>query len=208
MPTHIKIKDSGDIDRDLLCDTSGRLITEGSIGGVVPQLDDTDKLAVSLYGNDAAAGDKPVNVSAAGDLEVDLVKISGVASGNLAGQTALALEAASTSSRTSSDVTNVIHRTLRATLVTANKVGTIATYKLSLEHKFDGTNYVAIWTASSTVTDNGTTTYSFGPGVADIGATAEAVETSIPAIFRLKLIVAFADGSNNMDTSVFYDLGV
>jgi len=32
------------------------------VGGVAPQLDDTDKLAVSVYGEDAAAGDTPLHV--------------------------------------------------------------------------------------------------------------------------------------------------
>jgi hypothetical protein len=45
---------------------------ELEIGSVAPQMDDTDKMAVSLYGKDSAAGDKEVNVSAAGNLEVDL----------------------------------------------------------------------------------------------------------------------------------------
>ena len=32
------------------------------VGGVPPQLDDTDKIAVSVYGEDAAAGDTPLHV--------------------------------------------------------------------------------------------------------------------------------------------------
>ena len=40
------------------------------VGGVPPQLDDTDKIAVSLYGKDSAAGDKELSVSGAGNLEV------------------------------------------------------------------------------------------------------------------------------------------
>ena len=43
-----------------------------TINGVAPQFDDTDKLATSVYGRDVAAGDVPLNASAAGDLEVDL----------------------------------------------------------------------------------------------------------------------------------------
>ena len=34
------------------------------VGGVPPQLDDTDKIAVSVYGEDAAAGDTPLHVDA------------------------------------------------------------------------------------------------------------------------------------------------
>ena len=34
------------------------------VGGVAPQLDDTDKIAVSVYGEDAAAGDTPLPVDA------------------------------------------------------------------------------------------------------------------------------------------------
>lgn len=49
------------------------------VGGVDIQVDDTDKMAVSVYGKDSAAGDIALNASAAGDLEVDLVKIKGVA---------------------------------------------------------------------------------------------------------------------------------
>ena len=37
-----------------------------TIGGVAPQLDDTDKLAVSMYGNGGAAGDTSIPVSLAG----------------------------------------------------------------------------------------------------------------------------------------------
>lgn len=42
------------------------------VGGVAPQLDDTDKIAVSLYGKDSAAGDIALNASASGNLEVDI----------------------------------------------------------------------------------------------------------------------------------------
>ena len=41
------------------------------------QKDDTDKLAVSVYGTDAAAGDKELNASAAGNLETD-IHVAGV----------------------------------------------------------------------------------------------------------------------------------
>ena len=61
-----------------------------NVGSQAPQLDDTDKLAVSLYGKDAAAGDKEVNVSAAGNLEVD------VASALPAGSNAIGKLAANT----------------------------------------------------------------------------------------------------------------
>ena len=37
-----------------------------TIGGVAPQLDDTDKIAVSLYGKDSAAGDTPILATSTG----------------------------------------------------------------------------------------------------------------------------------------------
>ena len=42
------------------------LTTDLEIGGVAPQLDDTDKLAVSLYGKGSAAGDTAVATTSAG----------------------------------------------------------------------------------------------------------------------------------------------
>lgn len=58
--------------KQILVDIKGRLVTACTIGGVAPQLDDTNKVAVSLYGKDVVAGDKAVNVSASGNLEVDV----------------------------------------------------------------------------------------------------------------------------------------
>ena len=43
-----------------------------TVGGQAVQLDDTDKMAVSLYGKDAAAGDIAVNASATGNWETDI----------------------------------------------------------------------------------------------------------------------------------------
>lgn len=43
------------------------------IGGVAPQLDTTDRLAVSLYGKASAAGDKEVLLDASGHVQVDVV---------------------------------------------------------------------------------------------------------------------------------------
>lgn len=42
------------------------------VEGQAPQMDDADKLAVSVYGTDAAPGDITLNASAAGNLEVDV----------------------------------------------------------------------------------------------------------------------------------------
>lgn len=39
------------------------------VGGVVPQLDDTDKLAVSLYGSGSGSGDAVVEISSCGGLK-------------------------------------------------------------------------------------------------------------------------------------------
>lgn len=52
------------------------------IGGQAPQLDDTDKIATSIYGKSTAAGDTAVLVDASGHLQVDV--LSGV-SVNLSG---------------------------------------------------------------------------------------------------------------------------
>jgi len=47
-----------------------------TINAVAPQFDTTDRLAVSLYGNQAAAGDTPVLVDAAGNLQIDVATIT------------------------------------------------------------------------------------------------------------------------------------
>lgn len=44
-----------------------------SIGGVALQLDDTDKIAVSLYGKDSAAGDVPIKADSSGYLLASLI---------------------------------------------------------------------------------------------------------------------------------------
>lgn len=38
-----------------------------TIGGVIPQLDDTDKIATSTYGKNESAGDTAIRVNAAGE---------------------------------------------------------------------------------------------------------------------------------------------
>lgn len=121
--------------------------------------------------------------------------------------TALASEANTTATRNSSDITNHNGSTLRLVVVTANKAGTTATYTPSIQWKYDGTNYVTIWTAASALTNNGSALYDFGPGVADVGGGVEAVEMTLPRTFRVVLTVATADGSNNMDTAAYYALG-
>lgn len=50
-----------------------------TIKDVAPQLDDTDKLAVSTYGKGSAAGDTPVLVDSSGRPLVDLKLITGIA---------------------------------------------------------------------------------------------------------------------------------
>ena len=60
MPIHVIGKDSAGVDRELLLDSSGRLVTAETVGGVTPQFDDIDKQAVSLYGRNAADGDDQV----------------------------------------------------------------------------------------------------------------------------------------------------
>ncbi len=43
-----------------------------SIGGVAPQLDSTDRIAISLYGKDSAAGDTPITADSSGNLKASL----------------------------------------------------------------------------------------------------------------------------------------
>ena len=52
------------------------LTVELEVGGQALQLDDTDKLAVSIYGKASAAGDKEVLVDAAGHLQIDVLSIA------------------------------------------------------------------------------------------------------------------------------------
>ena len=242
--THVSGKDANDKDIIVLVDSSGRVISEGTLGGVTPKMDDTDKIGISLYGKASVAGDTAILAHATAGLRAGTYAQTGfygdaapttalsfrahdtllafMASigwayngatfdrlrNNLGAQTALALEADTQATRNSADQVNFNHRTLRVTFVTGNLVGSTATYTLSLQHKYDGTNYATIWTAAAAVTVNATSVYDFGPGVNDVHVI-EAAEMSIPRDFRLVVTVGgTADGSNNMDTSVFYDLGV
>ena len=75
--------DDGDL-RSVLVDSSGRpIVNVAQIASVAPQMDDTDKLAVSNYGKNAAAGDIALNANSSGDQEIDLVKIKGVSAPQL-----------------------------------------------------------------------------------------------------------------------------
>ncbi len=66
-------------DTEVLVDSSGRLVINAAlIAGIAAQFDDTDKLAVSIYGKASAAGDKPVLVSAAGEVAVAAKTLSPV----------------------------------------------------------------------------------------------------------------------------------
>jgi len=57
----------------------GSAVDVKKINGVTPQLDDTDKLAVSVYGKASAAGDKEILVDSSGHLQVDGVTMPGSA---------------------------------------------------------------------------------------------------------------------------------
>ena len=128
--------------------------------------------------------------------------------GNTEG-TALALEADTTSTRTSADIPIYNGRSLTLAFMTANKVGSTATYTLSFRWKYDGTNYVTRWTAAAAITVNGTVIYEFGPGTTDAdGDATESEQFNINRTLQVIVTVASADGSNNMDTSVFYAVGM
>ena len=53
-----------------------------TVNGVAPQFDDTDKLAVSLYGEDGAAGNTPVEVTSGGVVSVSLGSTAALADGS------------------------------------------------------------------------------------------------------------------------------
>ena len=221
---------------------AGRLAIDLFISGVAPTMDDATKIAMSVYGRDAAAGDTPIQVTAAGHVLVagggtftpaDSQANTGISPRDESGGTrlgvtqfaylfnevtwdrprsnievtVLANDLTTTATRTSADFSNFNGRTLMVSLVTANLVGSTATYTLSLEWKFDGTNYTAIWTAAAAVTTATNAVYVFGTGAAD-AQNIESVEMIIPRTFRYVLTVATADGSNSLDTAVFHAIGL
>lgn len=65
---------SGNVDFLVVTDPEAEAAYGGlgdiTMGGVTPQMDATDRQAVSIYGKDAAAGDTPVLVDASGSLSV------------------------------------------------------------------------------------------------------------------------------------------
>jgi len=127
---------------------------------------------------------------------------------NIDGLTTLALEADTIATRNGIDITSGQHKAIRLAVVTGNKIGTLATYTPTLEWKYDGTNYAAIWTAAAALTANGTVIYDLGPGIS-AGDAVETISMSLPGTFRFTLTVGgTANASHNMDTSVFHGLSL
>ncbi len=76
--------------------SNGTLRTDIQVSGQAPQMDDTDKLAASMYGKDSVAGDTPVSLTSDGELsahlaggtgamadgDADVVYLSTIAAGN------------------------------------------------------------------------------------------------------------------------------
>ncbi len=149
-------------------------------GSTYLQLDDTDKLAVSLYAKASAAGDEAVS--------------------NNADAAVLASEADTVATRTSADQTNTNHRGMILHVNTANKIGTTATYTPAVQAKFNDGSYATIWTAAAALTNNGDWTYVLYPGASD-GNTTEVDGIPIPRTWRGVITVGgTANASHNMDT--------
>lgn len=132
------------------------------------------------------------------------------ASGNF-WQTALANEADTIATRTSEGILNVNGRNLSLIVVTANKIGTTATYTPSLQTTYNGgTTWFTIWTAAAALTANGTVLYTFGPGC-ETGAGTETENVGIPIYRDMRVVITVggtANASHNMDTAAYVHLGV
>ena len=75
MANNMQVSDTGSVSKTVKTTDVAGVHTPHvnlDVGGQAPQLDDTDKLAVSLYGNGAAAGDTPVDVDTVGNIGVVL----------------------------------------------------------------------------------------------------------------------------------------
>lgn len=112
----------------------------------------------------------------------------------------LASQAATTATRTSVSFYNE-GRGIHLHLKTANKVGTTATYTLSLASRFPDGTFVTIWTAVAAVTANGDANYILYPA-AIAGTATEKVILAPGGMYRVVLTAATADAANNMDTLV------
>lgn len=119
--------------------------------------------------------------------------------------TPLEPETATQATRESADFTVASGRTLSIAVVVANLTGT-PTYTPSLQWKYDGTDYVTFWTASSALSADGVALYEIGAAAAGDGD--EAVAVPLKRTMRLVLTAASADGENNADTSAHINVGV
>jgi len=74
--TPLKVDSDGHLQVDIISGAGSGGTVDIEVGGVPPQLDDTDKLAVSLYGKESAAGDTEVLVDSSGHIQADIVSSS------------------------------------------------------------------------------------------------------------------------------------
>jgi hypothetical protein len=185
------------------------------IGGQAPQLDDTDKLGVSLYGKDAAAGDKALNASAAGNLEVDLVGVNGQALQlddtdkltvvpylyNGSGHNPLynnheltLLASAARTAQTGSDWQyNRNHLGMVLFVeVTAIVDTPIITPAIDVRDPISLTQF-EIWSATTGINSTGNYRYLLFPGAAGTGSYTEVEQICVPRQWKLRMAHADAD---------------
>lgn len=201
----------------VLLDANGRVSTDvGKIAGVTPQMDDTDKLAVSMYMlGSSVAGDKPVQsvaTSGDGNSGVGIVTSGGYwynsatwdrQRGNIE---AVALaSAARTAQADSSDITNHNAKYLQLFFdCTVDPSTAAVTPTIQVKDSIGGL-YHTVWTAVATVAAVGTTVYSLGPGLlaSVLGGQTDAENILIPRTFRVRVTVA---DSASLTYSVQYAL--
>lgn len=115
---------------------------------------------------------------------------------------ALASEAGSFATRTSSALDWRQVQSAILTVVLANKAGTV-TFTPSIQRQLKNGTWVTWWTAAAALSANGTVAYAFGRGaVATLAAMTEKIEQPLPMTVRVVLTVSGAGDGNEFDTYV------
>ena len=205
-------------------DIAGSETVDIEVGGQAPQLDDTDKLAVSLYGKNSAAGDIALNASAAGNLEVDIVAdpyavfsvgdsvnwgtLSTLVVANIGEafngttydrqrnnqEVSLLASAARTAEADSADQVNHNGSGLLIYVDWTSETDTVTLTPRLQVKDSIGGGYFTVWTAAANLTATGDYVYLFQPGGA-AGSYTEAVNLRVGRTWRFQMGVGDADSA-------------
>jgi len=126
------------------------------IGGIVPGLDDTNKLKTSLYGKNTASGDTEISVDASGNVQTDLVAAIPAGS-NIIGQVGVDQTSPGTTNGVRVNGASALYQGIVNVTTAGTRVqfGSQACQEVTIIAKRGNTGYIYVGNASVSSSDYG-----------------------------------------------------